>query len=175
MEKFSRFSDRVSAIAGACSAILFILALIIITIEMFLRGVFSKTLYITDEYSGYLMAAMSYLALSYTLKEKGHIRVTILHTLLKDKQRIILDIFAFVVGFVICSVMTVTTFQLFWDSLVSGSRSMQISSTYMAIPHFFMPLGSFMLTIQFAAEACRSIVMLRTGQTSQIESSSLGR
>ncbi|SFG11842.1 TRAP-type mannitol/chloroaromatic compound transport system, small permease component [Desulfotomaculum arcticum] len=177
MEKFTRLCDRLAQGCGYAAGFLMLLGLALILIEIVIRTLFSSTLYITEEYTAYLMVGITFLALSYTLKEKGHIRMVFLHTILKGKARIAVDIYAFTVGLVLCAVITATTALFFWDSVVSQSRSMQISATYLAIPQFFMPLGSFILTLQFAAELGRTIMLLRSDQLEEqkIESGALGR
>lgn len=175
METFIRFCDRLSLAGGVLSGVLMIVALILVCAEMVVRGMFSKTLYITEEYTGYLMAALTFLALAYTLRDKSHIRMVFLHGILKGRSRTMVDLYAFAVGFVFCAVLSWNCVDFFLDSIRTGSRSMQISSTPLAIPHFFMPLGSIVLTLQFAAEFCRSLIRLRTGETGEAESSTLGR
>ncbi|MCL4440316.1 MAG: TRAP transporter small permease [Firmicutes bacterium] len=176
MERFVRLCDGLSLACGVLAAVLLIIGLTLIIIEVVIRTLFSMTLYITEEYTGYLMLAITFLGLSYTLKEKGHIRMLFLHTLLKGKARIALDIFAFSAGLAICALITMTTANFFWDSVVSKSQSMQISGTYLAIPQFFMPLGSLMMTLQFAAELGRSILHIRSGnlEEPEVESKALG-
>lgn len=177
MEKFVRLCDRLAQACGITAGILMLVGLALILIEIVIRTLFSSTLYITEEYMGYLMVGITFLALSFTLKEKGHIRMVFLHSILKGKARAAIDIYAFAAGLVLCAIITVTTTLFFWDSVVSQSRSMQISATYLAIPQFFMPLGAFMLTLQFAVELCRSIIGLRSKNFDEreIESSALGR
>lgn len=177
MEKFIRLCDRLAQACGITAGIMMLVGLALILIEIVLRTLFSATLYITEEYTGYLMVGITFLALSYTLREKGHIRMVFLHTILKGKARIALDIYAFAAGLALCAVVTATTTLFFWDSVVSQSRSMQISATYLAIPQFFMPLGAFLMTLQFAAELGRSIIRLRSENVGEqeVESSALGR
>ena len=177
MESFVRFCDRLSYLTGVISGVLMILSTLLVLTEIVVRTAFNKTLYITEEYSGYLMAAMTFLALSYTLRDKSHIRMMFMHTLAKGKGKLYVDIFAFSVGFVFCLLLTYTTADLFWDSVVTKSRSMQISQSYLAIPQFFMPVGIFILALQFAGEVVRSILKLKSGKYEDIEaeSSALGR
>lgn len=177
MEKFIRLCDRLAQACGITAGIMMLVGLALILIEIVLRTLFSATLYITEEYTGYLMVGITFLALSYTLREKGHIRMVFLHTILKGKARIALDIYAFAAGLALCAVVTATTTLFFWDSVVSQSRSMQISATYLAIPQFFMPLGAFLMTLQFAAELGRSIIRLRSENVGEqeVKSSALGR
>lgn len=175
MESFIRFCDRLSLYGGVLSGILMITALVLVCSEMAVRTVFSKTLYITEEYTGYLMAALTFLALAYTLRDKSHIRMVFIHEVLKGKARTLVDLYAFAAGFLFCAVLTYNCADFFLDAIRTGSRSMQISATPLAIPQFFMPLGSLILTLQFAAEFCRAIIRLRTGETGEAESSTLGR
>jgi len=177
MERFVRLCDRLSISCGIASGVLMVLSTVLVLVEIVVRTAFSKTLFITEEYSGYLMAAMTFLALAYTLKDKSHIRMTFLHTIAKGKAKVMVDIFAFCVGFAFCAVLTYTTADFFWDAVVTKSRSMQISQTYLAIPQFFMPFGTLVMTLQFAAEAIRSILLLRSGHVENVEAESnlLGR
>ena len=177
MESFVRLCDKLSVACGVASGVLMVISTLLVLAEIVMRGVFSKTLYITEEYSGYLMAALTFLALAYTLKDKSHIRMTFLHTIAKGKAKLWLDVFAFSVGFAFCALLTYTTSEFFWDAVVTKSRSMQISQTYLAIPQFFMPLGTGVMMLQFVAEIMRTILLLRTGNVDAVEaeSSMLGR
>ncbi len=177
MESFVRFCDRLSGACGVASGFLMVLSTVLVLTEILVRTAFSKTLYITEEYSGYMIAAMTFLALAYTLKDKSHIRMTFLHTIAKGKAKVWVDIFAFAIGLIFCSLLTYTSAELFWDSAITQSRSMQISQTYLAIPQFFMPWGTFVMALQFAAEIARSVLLLRSGHVGDVEAEStlLGR
>jgi TRAP-type C4-dicarboxylate transport system permease small subunit len=177
MEIFVRLCDRLSVACGVASGALMVFSTALVLAEVVARTTFDKTLYITEEYSGYLMAALTCLALAYTLKEKSHIRMTFLHTIAKGTIKAWVDIFAYMVGFAFCALLTYTTGDLFWDSVLTSSRSMQISQTYLAIPQFFMPLGTFVMMLQFAAEMMRTFLLLRSGRLDEVEaeSSLLGR
>ena len=177
MESFVRICDKLSVACGIASGVLMVLSTLLVLAEIVVRSAFSKTLYITEEYSGYLMAALTFLALAYTLKDKSHIRMTFLHTIAKGKAKLWLDVFAFSVGFAFCALLTYTTGEFFWDAVVTKSRSMQISQTYVAIPQFFMPFGTGVMMLQFAAEIMRTLLLLRAGRVDAVEaeSSMLGR
>lgn len=177
MESFVRLCDRLSVACGVASGLLMVGSTALVLLEILVRTAFDKTLYITEEYSGYLMAAMTFLALAYTLKEKSHIRMTFLHTVAKGRVKIWLEICALLMGFLFCALLTYTTAEFFWDAVVTKSRSMQISQTYLAIPQFFMPFGTLVMALQFAAEVIRASLLLRSGQVDAVEteSSMLGR
>ena len=177
MKLFVRFCDGLADACGVASGFLMIVSTLLVLAEIFVRTAFSKTLYVTEEYSGYMMAAMTFLALAYTLKEKSHIRMTFLHTIAKGRSKIMVDVFALSVGAVFCALLTYTTMDFFWDAVVTKSRSMSISQTYMAIPQFFMPFGTLVMTLQFMAEIIRSVLLLQSGNVDDVEAESnlLGR
>lgn len=145
--------------------------------EIFMRSIFNKTLYITEEYTGYLMAAITFLALAYTQKDKEHIRMTLLYAALKPRQKAFLDIACYAVGLIFALLLTGATFRLFMDSLVSSSMSMQVSRTPLAIPQAFLPLGGIILAIQFIAELLKTTqqaFQTREEATTSMKSRELG-
>lgn len=181
----SRFSkklvnalDKVSAFGGFLAGFMMCLGVALISSEIILRSVFSKTLYVTEEYAGYLMAMLTFCALGYTLRDRGHIRMIFLHKIVVGRHRIYLDLACLAVGFCFCLTLTYFTAIFFWDSVVTGSRSMQISRTYLAIPQAFLPFGALLLSLQFLGEFLKSILLLRgdtKGITVMEEASGQGR
>lgn len=174
-----RFIDRISNAFGLIAGFAMVIGVILVLTEVLVRSLFNGTIYITQEYTGYLMVAITLFGLAYTLKEKGHIRLTFLHKVAKPgKIRAILDIYAFLCGLVIFSVITYATFDFFMGTYEAGTRSMQITKTYLAIPQFAMPLGAFIISLQFVSEILKSIVQLKTGEFDEDEdpeSEALGR
>ncbi len=86
-------------IAGACIVLITVMILVQIVGRWF--GVIIPS---TEDFSGYLLAATSFLALAYTFRHGGHIRVTLLiHLLSSSLQRklmyLALIIFVVIVGF----------------------------------------------------------------------------
>jgi|SRR5699024_1520337 len=179
MAAIVRIIDKISNAFGLIAGITMILGVVLVLTEVVVRSIFDSTIYITQEYTAYFMVAITFFGLAYTLKEKGHIRLTFLHKIVKPgKGRTILDIYAFICGFVIFAIITYATFDFFLSTYAAGTRSMQITKTYLAIPQFAMPLGSFIITLQFIAEILKSIIKLQTGDyddDEDAESEALGR
>jgi TRAP-type C4-dicarboxylate transport system permease small subunit len=178
MKKLINFVDNLSGFSGWAAGIMIAISLIITVVEIVYRTAFSRTIYITDEYSGYLMTMLTFCGLAYTLRERGHIRMMMLPHFIKGRARIIFNMACFVVGFIFCIAFTWFTFEFFWDSVVNDSRSMHVSETLLAIPQFFMPFGAILITLQFAAEFLKAAAMLK-GDTEGLrileETDELGR
>ncbi|KJS33416.1 MAG: hypothetical protein VR64_01035 [Desulfatitalea sp. BRH_c12] len=173
-----RAFDRLSGFGGLLAGIMMCLGVGMIACEIVLRSMFSMTLYVTEEYAGYLMAMLTFCALGFTLRERGHIRMTFLHRTVYGRARIYLDMICYVVAFCFCLTLTYFTAIFFWDSVVSGSRSMQISQSYLAIPQAFLPFGALIFTLQFLGEFLKSILVLRgdtAGITLKEDHGNLGR
>ncbi len=161
MKKLINAIDRVSGFSGGMAGLLIAIALLIVVAEIVTRSFFGKTIYISDEYSGYLMSMVTFMGLAYTLRERGHIRVLVMTHLMRGKRRVIYNMACALVGFFFCMALTSYTAVFFWDSVVNETQSMQITETYLAIPQFFLPLGSFLFMLQFLAELLKGIAILR--------------
>ncbi|MEI3606301.1 TRAP transporter small permease [Pseudogracilibacillus sp. SE30717A] len=160
-----RIIDKISNAFGTIAGITMVLGVVLVLTEVIVRSAFNSTIYITQEYTAYFMVAITFFGLAYTLKEKGHIRLTFLHKIVKSgKGRTFLDIYAFTLGLVIFAIITFATVDFFLGTYASGTRSMQITKTYLAIPQFAMPLGSFIVSLQFFAEILKSIVKFKKGE-----------
>ena len=153
--------DRISGFGGWSAGVLMVAALLIGVSEIVTRYVFGKTLYIADEYSGYLMAMLTFLGLAYTLRERGHIRMMFLIHFLKGRRRVLFNMVCMFVGFVFCIGLILFTGEFFWDSVVNRTQSMQITETYLAIPQAFMPIGSVFLLLQFLSEFLKGFALLK--------------
>jgi TRAP-type C4-dicarboxylate transport system permease small subunit len=156
MKKLINFIDNLSGFSGWAAGIMMAIAFALTVAEIIFRTVFSKTLYIADEYSGYLMAMLTFCGLAYTLRERAHIRMMMLPHFIKGRNRVIFNMICYIVGLVFCM-----AFVFFWDSVVNESRSMHVSETYLAIPQFFMPFGALLMTLQFLAEFLKAVAILR--------------
>lgn len=178
MKRLVQLIDKVSGVCGGLAGLLLCGGLALIVAEIVLRSGFDATIYITDEYSGYLTCGLTFCGLAYTLREKGHIRMTFIHRVVTGRRREYLNLVCYGVGLAFSAIITWYTWSFFWDSVLTGSRSMQISETYLAIPQFFMPFGAGVLALQFLAELLKTVLIIRddtAGLTLHEEIADLGR
>lgn len=178
MKKVSQAIDRVSGLFGIIAGLFMVLGVVLVIVEVIMRSVFNSTIYITQEYTGYFMVVITFFGLAYTLKEKGHIRLTFLYRFVKPgKGRAILEVIASIAGMIIFVVIILATWELFFNSYTNGSRSMQLTKTHLAIPQFAMPFGAFLIVLQFISEILKQIIQIRTGEYEEdtSEADALGR
>ena len=164
MKIFVKIVDKITSVAGAVAGVMLCITVILMITEVVLRSFFTKTLYVADEYSAFLMVGITFLGLAYALKEGSHIQMSLVHRFLTDKQRAILNIITLAIGFVLIAIIFVKTSQFFWTAVVYGGRSLNVSGTHLAIPKFFMPLGSMVFALQFLSEMFKNVIQIREGK-----------
>jgi TRAP-type mannitol/chloroaromatic compound transport system permease small subunit len=97
MESFIRFCDRLSLYGGVLAGVLTIVALILVCAEMVVDRISPKPSTSPRIHRLPLMAALTFLALAYTL-DKSHIRMVFLHESQSSPPPAV-DLYAFAVGF----------------------------------------------------------------------------
>ena len=78
MNRIVRLIERLSDWMAGISAVMLALMTLLILVEILLWNTVSKTTLIADEYSAYGLAAIIFMGAGYCLKEKGHIRITLI-------------------------------------------------------------------------------------------------
>ena len=129
---------------------------ILILVEIFLWNVFKKTTLIADEYCAYGLAAIIFMGAGYCLKEKGHIRITLVLGFLPQKL-------SRVITFVATGITTLFMGYLWWylfkmvgATLRYGSTSGTLTNTPLWIPQTMMLFGAACLLIQLFATTIRT-------------------
>jgi len=98
MKKLINLIDKMSGIGGWVAGILMTVALVISVGEIIFRSFLNSTLYVADEYTGYLMAMLTFAGLAYTLRERGHIRMMFVPHFIKGRAHVIYNMVCFVMG-----------------------------------------------------------------------------
>ena len=161
MKKLIRIFDSISFCGAAFASAVLAAGLLLILVEIFMRTALNSTTYIATEYPGYICAAVSFMGLGYTLSLNGHIRMSFVFLLLKGKPGIVWNILIHLIGFVVSACLIVISWDFFYASYTNGTVSMKITQTPLAVPQFFIFLGTIILTLQFISETCKLVFMLK--------------
>ena len=150
--------DGLYRISGALAALCLVLICLIVAGQVAGRVVDAIALAVAGrgfgfyipsaaEFSGFLFAASSFLALAYTLRHGDHIRVLLCLSRLPDRARRGAEIWclAFAAGF--AGFFAVHAVLLVLDSLDFGEVSVGMVPVPLWIPQGFMALGLVVLTI----------------------------
>jgi TRAP-type C4-dicarboxylate transport system permease small subunit len=103
-----------------------------------------------DEYSGYLLVVMGFLAMVLALKRNAHITVDIVQRALPEQVRGWVDVGAQCIGILIAAVLFWLSLRLFYENYATGMRASTIMETPLWIPQLFIPFG-WAVFILFAA------------------------
>ena len=94
------------------------------------------------EYSGYSMAASSFLALAYTFGEKGHIRITLFLEKSKGNFRRILELWSLFVATFFSGFLSYYFIKMLIISIKFGERSEGADEILIWIPQLSLAIGS---------------------------------
>ena len=94
------------------------------------------------EYSGYSMAASSFLALAYTFGEKGHIRITLFLEKFKENVKKLLEIWCLFVATFFSGFLSYYFIKMLIISIKFGERSEGADEILIWIPQLSVAIGS---------------------------------
>ncbi len=149
--------------AGVSAVILGLMAILIL-VEIAIWNAFEATTLIADEYSAYGLAAIIFLGAGYCLREKGHIRITIILGFLPAK-------IARIITFVATAVTTMFMGYLWWylykmmrSAFRYGSTSGTLTETPIWIPQLIMLIGAAVFLFQLFATTVKTFQAISTGE-----------
>lgn len=160
MSVFIRTIDWICRLGGYLAAICILLMTLLILVETFIRMAAGSSIFIAEEYSAYLMANFVMLGLAFTLREGGHIKVSLLLSKLGLKAKGSFRLAACLLGIMVFSFLTYELFQLAYENCQYGQQSMNITKTLIFIPQIGLVTGSLLMVLQFLAEALREAMAL---------------
>jgi TRAP-type C4-dicarboxylate transport system permease small subunit len=118
-----------------------IVMLVIIAAGTLARYFFNRPLSFVDEYSGYLLIIMGFLAISSALRRDAHIGVEIVRAIFPERMRSWLDTGVFCLAVLIATTLFWIGLELCWESYSTHTVSSTIMETPLWIPQLFIPLG----------------------------------
>jgi len=162
LRALDRFLDRLYGWCGYAAAAMLVLlaALIVTSIVSRLAGAFVPGL---SEYSGYAMAAASFLAFAYTFRENGHIRVAILLSALHGPRRWALQVWCLLAATVISGYFAYYLTRMAYVSWQLGDVSEGVDATPLWIPQIATAFGAVVLAICVLHHLVRFVVGIDSG------------
>lgn len=164
MKALVRFIDSLSNWASKVSAVTLGLMTILILVEITLWNLFEKTTLIADEYCAYGLAAIIFLGAGYCLKERGHIRITLILGFLPEKL-------SRVISFIATGITTAFMGYLWWYLLKMvqatiryDSTSGTLTNTPLWIPQTVMLIGAACFLLQLVATTIKTYEAIESGE-----------
>lgn len=148
--------DRLYLGSGVLAG-LFIIAIVVLIMAQIIGRWFSIIVPSTEDFSGYFLAASSFLALAYTLREGGHIRVNIIIRNLTGKVRIWQERAVLAAGLVLAIFMAYWLTHMVWESWSFNEMSRGYVAVPLWIPQVPVALGATIFAIALLDELVHSL------------------
>lgn len=125
--------------------------------DVIARAAFGQPLKWVLEFSEYSLLYITFLGTAWVLKNERHVIVDIGLNQLNPGNRALLNVVTSILGVIICLFLTWYGWDVSWEHLVQGFYQ----PTMIKPPDFpifvIIPIGSFLLTIQFLRRACKYV------------------
>ena len=162
MNKLVRLADSLSDLMAKIAAVILGLMTILILVEIFIWNLFQKTTLIADEYSAYGLAAIIFLGAGYCLKEKGHIRITLVLGFLPAKLSRFITFAATMITTAFMGYLWWYLFKMVKSAIRYESTSGTLTNTPLWIPQAVMLIGAGVFFIQLVAMSIKTCQAIKT-------------
>ena len=157
MRAFQAAVSGISRGAAVVAAALLVLMVLHILLEIVLRSFFASSTFVLDEFVGYGVAAMTFLALGYALEEGALIRVQLLLARSPPPARRGLE----VLGAGLTLALSLFLIAYFWKSVSRnwsrGAVSQSIAEVPLWLPEGLVLLGLVLFALQLLAYLLRQL------------------
>src|SRR4030042_2254162 len=85
MKRIGIIVDKIAYLGGLFGGWLVPLMMMLVVVDGFMRYVMHRPLMLSDEFSAYMLVALSFLGLAYTWREGGHVRIEVLVSRFRGK------------------------------------------------------------------------------------------
>lgn len=159
-----RLLDRLYCGSGIAAGLCIILMALLILAQIVGRW-FGIVIPSTEDFSGFLLAAASFMALAYTLRSGGHIRVTLVIGHIHGRVRQLLEGIILLLALLLVGYATWSCAYLEYESWLFDELSQGYIPVPLWIPQLPMALGLLILAIALLDEL---ILLLRGAQPSYL-------
>ena len=163
MHRLAAFIEKLASLGGYLSGWLVPSMMLLVVADVFMRYVMRRPLMVADEFSAYMLVALSYPGLAYTWREGGHVRIEILVRRLSPR----VHDWVRLVGLILVFAFMLELDRGAWKMIVYARQMNLRSSTFFMFPLFWPQLtvfvGFVMLTLLVAVDVFRTGTRLRSG------------
>ena len=152
--------DGLFKLLGALGAF-FILATLTVEVTGILLRQLGYSMAGADAYAGYFLAAGSFLALGYALRQGDHIRVTLILQRLHGRARWWMEVLCLAIASALSVYFAYFSAKLVWGSYVFNDVSQNVDATPLWIPQLSMAIGLSGLALAFIEQLVLTVVMRR--------------
>jgi TRAP-type C4-dicarboxylate transport system permease small subunit len=147
--KLHRFLDLLNSVMAGIAATMMIFMMLAICYSVITRYLFNRPIAWIVEISSYLMLYITFLGTAWLLRREGHVEIDLFTGQLSPKQRATLRSVTSVGGAAVGFVLTWKGVLITIDYLRRGVMAMDILNTPQYLLMAIIPVGGFLLMIEF--------------------------
>jgi TRAP-type C4-dicarboxylate transport system permease small subunit len=167
MNRLASIVEKIVYLSGYLSGWLVPLMMMLVVVDVFMRYVMRQPLMVADEFSAYMLVALSFLGFAYTWRQGGHVRIEVLVShfppRLYDWVRLI--------GLILTLIFMIELDRAAYTMIVYAVQMKLRSSTWFMFPLFWPQLtvfvGFVLLTLLVAVDIVRIGAKIRAGKNAE--------
>ena len=167
MNRLVSLTEKIAYLCGYLSGWLVPLMMMLVVVDVFMRYVMQQPLMIADEFSAYMLVALSFLGFAYTWRQGGHVRVEVVVNYLPPRLYAWVRLIGLILTFIFMLEMDRAAYRMIAYALQMKMRS----STWLMFPLFWPQLtifvGFVLLTLMLAVDILRAGATVRTGKSTE--------
>jgi len=167
MKRLVSLIERIAYLGGYLSGWLVPLMMMLVVVDVFMRYVMHRPLMVSDEFSAYMLVALSFLGLAYTWREGGHVRIEVLVSHFRGR----LYDWVRLVGLTMTFIFMIELDRAAYKMIVYALKINLRSSTWLMFPLFWPQLtifiGFILLTLLLVIDIFRFGVKVLAGKKAE--------
>jgi TRAP-type C4-dicarboxylate transport system permease small subunit len=168
MKQIANFIEKIAYLVAYCSGWLVPLMMMLVVVEVFMRYVLHQPLMLADEFSAYMLVAVSYLGTAYTWRQGGHVRVTVLVSRLSSRTAGWVRF----IGLILVLIFMIELDRVSYKMIAYALQINLRSSTWLMFPLFWPQLAVFigfvLLTLVLMIDIVGTFIKLRAGEKVEV-------
>jgi TRAP-type C4-dicarboxylate transport system permease small subunit len=168
MKRIAHIVEKIAYLGAYCSGWLVPLMMMLVVVEVFMRYVLHQPLMLADEFSAYMLVAVSYLGTAYTWRQGGHVRVTVLVSRLSPRVSSWIRLIGLILIFIFMIELDRVSYKMITYALQINLRS----STWLMFPLFWPQLAVFigfvLLTLLLVIDIVKTFIKIRAGEKVEV-------
>jgi TRAP-type C4-dicarboxylate transport system permease small subunit len=168
MKRIGIIVEKIAYLGGWFAGWLVPLMMMLVVVDVFMRYVMNRPLMVSDEFSAYMLVALSFLGLAYTWREKGHVRIEILVNRFPPRIYGWVRLLGLILTLIFMIEMDLAAYKMIAYALQINLRS----STWLMFPLFWPQLtvfiGFVMLTLLLIVDIARAAFKVRAGERVEV-------
>lgn len=145
--------DRIMNLLAGAAGVLLILIMLLVSYLVLMRYVLGRPPGWVVEICQYMIFVLTFLAAPWLLRQRGHVRVDIVLAFLSPKANTLLGMVTSAVGMLICFILAWYAAVSTWQHFIEGIPVIEILRIPKALLLAFIPVGFFLLSMEFLRQA----------------------